>query len=87
MTASDEWEEMHLTLDGWVNGSLQYDSTGCIRVEWPSDRVLSVKKSVCHVTKGDASSDAVTQEIFFCHDDKDLVINVLIRHGSPRFSV
>lgn len=87
MTASEEWEEMHLTFNGWVLGSLNYDSTGFIEVELPADRVLSMRKKACSGKTGEVSSVSCSAEIFFCDHNKDLVINLLLKHGKPFFSV
>ena len=41
MSASNEWEEWHLTPTGWVPGSEQIDFVGVKQVAPPSDRVLT----------------------------------------------
>jgi hypothetical protein len=41
MAASDEWQERHLTADGWVDGSHREDGTGRTDVPLPANRVLT----------------------------------------------
>lgn len=43
MSASDEIDEMHLTPNGWVQGSCKIDFAGWTHRDPPSDRLLTVR--------------------------------------------
>ncbi|MBD9435887.1 translation initiation factor 1 [Pseudoxanthomonas sp. PXM03] len=45
MAASNEWEEEHLTPNGWVSGSYKHDN-GSGTVAVPADAVLTVRRHV-----------------------------------------
>jgi hypothetical protein len=45
MSTSDEWQERHLTPNGWVDGSYRVDGQGRVEVDPPSDRVLTTRYS------------------------------------------
>lgn len=42
MSASDEWEDVHLTPSGWVDGSDKRDFAGVTHRPVPPDAVLTV---------------------------------------------
>jgi hypothetical protein len=43
MSASDEIDEMHLTSNGWVQGSTKLDFAGWTHRDPPADRLLTAK--------------------------------------------
>lgn len=45
MSASDEWQDRHLTPHGWVDGSYRVDGSGVTHVDVPPDRLLTVRHS------------------------------------------
>ncbi|WP_247538949.1 translation initiation factor 1 [Ralstonia pseudosolanacearum] len=46
MVASNEWEELHLTPAGWVDGSYRLDGGDRMDVDAPADAVLTVRRRV-----------------------------------------
>ncbi|MFX8347292.1 hypothetical protein ABTL51_20465, partial [Acinetobacter baumannii] len=52
MSVSDEWEELHLTPDGWKDGSYRHEPGDAIIIEPPVNDVLTVRRHVAAVYGG-----------------------------------
>lgn len=87
MAASDEWEDMHLTPVGWVQGSCKLDYGGLKEVATPTNRLVTVHRSAYCGAIGAPSSASVEESVTYCAADKDAVIRALLKHGKPKFSV
>lgn len=46
MAASNEWEDVHLTPAGWVDGSYRFDNGETTEVAVPDDAVLTIRRRV-----------------------------------------
>lgn len=85
MAASNEWEEMHLTPAGWVQGSALYDFKRKEPKPTPSDAVLTVRRHVYLPAYGaKVQVDETRSEL---SRDADLIKALLERYGEPTFGV
>lgn len=83
MSVSDEWEEVHLTVAGWVDGSYKHDFGKRVDVPVPKDAVLTVSR---HVTVGAIGSSAmVREEETPLSTDASLIAELRAKHGKPTF--
>lgn len=85
MAASDEWENMHLTPNGWVLGSGKYDFQGITEKTKPTDAVLTAYRRVYVGAIG--AKPQITENQDFHTEDKTLIKTLLDKYGSPQFSV
>ena len=85
MAVSKEWEYMHLTPNGWVQGSARYDFQGTQKVEEPKDTVLTVYR---RVEVGAIGAKAHVEESQTPHiDDQEEIDSLLEKYGPPKFGV
>lgn len=83
MAASDEWEEVHLTPKGWVNGSYKHDFGKRVEEPMPMDAVLTVRR---HVYVGAIGADAkVTETETPLIEDKAKIEELRSKFGKPTF--
>jgi len=87
MSESHEWEEVHLTSDGWIEGSCKLDFGGLKEKPCPADRFLTVRREVRWGKYGAPSSISSDESIIYCDANRDSVILMLLKHGKPGFSV
>ncbi|PME35099.1 hypothetical protein BCV39_18855 [Vibrio sp. 10N.286.55.E10] len=85
MALSNEWEYMHLTPIGWVQGSTKLDFQGKKDVPVPDDAVFSVYRKV-YVGAIGAKPD-ITEETKNISNDLQLIEKMLKKFGEPKFSV
>ena len=84
MSLSREYQEYHLTQNGWIDGSFHGDSLGgSIDVEIPKDRVLTIR---CYdeQTSVYSKTNFYEQEVWSC-DDKELINQLKIKYGKPNW--
>lgn len=85
MAVSDEWEKMHLTPSGWIQGSGKYDFQGIEEKSVPDDTVLTAYR---HVYVGAIGAKPQITETQNHHThDKALIKILLEKYGSPQFAV
>ncbi len=83
MSVSDEWEEVHLTPAGWVDGSYKHDFGKRKDVPVPPDAVLTVLR---HVTVGAIGASAkVREEETLLSADAALIAELRAKFGKPTF--
>ncbi len=85
MALSNEWEYMHLTPIGWVQGSTKLDFQGMKDVPVPDNAVLSVYRKV-YVGAIGAKPDVI-QETTNLSNDLQLIEKLLTKFGEPKFGV
>ena len=84
MSVSDEWEEVHLTPAGWIDGSYKHDFGKRVDVPVPKDTVLTVLR---HVTVGAIGASAkVREKETALTTDASLIAELRAKHGKPNFS-
>lgn len=83
MAASSEWEDVHLTPGGWVDGSYKHDFQGVTEVERPADAVLTVTRRV-HVASTFSSPDISETEVPHTNDAA-LIAELKAKYGKPTF--
>lgn len=84
MSVSDEWEEVHLTPSGWVDGSYKHDFGKRVDVPVPKDAVLTILR---HVTVGAIGASAnVREEETPRTTDASLITELRAKYGKPTFS-
>ncbi len=83
MSASDEWEEVHLTPNGWVDGSYKHDFGIRVEEPIPSDAVLTIRR---HVYVGAIGADAkITETETPRIGDKERIAELRAKFGKPTF--
>lgn len=82
---SDEWEYVHLTPAGWIDGSRHLDHGEHTRVETPADCVLTCYRRV-EVGAVGAKPNITMQETEHTLD-KALIASLIEQHGKPQFCV
>lgn len=85
MAASDEWQLLHLTPGGWVDGGGKYDFTGVEGKPVPVDAVLTVKRHVYVGAIGAAPK--IDESEMPSSKDQELIQSLLQKYGKPVFSV
>jgi hypothetical protein len=78
MSASDEWQDRHLTPAGWVEGSYRVDGAGITWADDPADRVPTVRHSEF---SGWGSNIHRSDDVKWEHEDKNLVAELLAKYG------
>ncbi|WP_420995202.1 translation initiation factor 1 [Cupriavidus sp. 30B13] len=84
MSVSEEWEEMHLTPDGWVAGSYQHVPGPVVTRAAPANEVLTVRR---HVTATYGGPSRAVEDRTPRTDRLEVLEQLLDRYGSPAFSV
>lgn len=85
MALSDEWEEMHLTPGGWVQGSVKRDLVGTTNIARPADAVQTVRKSGV-IAAGGAPYKSTEEETDHTQDSS-LIERLRDQFGAPTFQV
>lgn len=85
MTLSNEWEEVYLTENGWVDGSYRHDFEETKYVEKPPNILMTVYRGV--IKEAIMAKEKCREEITYHTDDKDRIIKALLRHGQPKFGL
>lgn len=85
MAASNEWEDMHLTPGGWVDGSFKADFAPVREKPVPADAVLTIRRRV-KLAFALGSPDISEAETKHTQDDA-LIRRLLEQHGRPTFGV
>lgn len=83
MALSNEWEEVHLTPNGWVDGSYKHDSGARVVVDVPKDALLTVRRHVVVGAIG-AMPDIEVSETPLSNDVA-LIAQLREKHGKPVF--
>lgn len=82
MSASDEIDEMHLTPNGWVQGSEKLDFSGWKHVDPPADRLLTVRFRE-YLSSAFSKMELTADETK--HGSDDDILAALQKHGiEPR---
>lgn len=84
MAASDEWEEVHLTPKGWVDGSYKHDFGRRDEKPTPIDAVLTVRRNV-YVGAIGADAKITENETPLIKDEKKIE-ELRSKFGKPIFS-
>ncbi len=84
MALSDEWEEVHLTPNGWVDGSYRHDFGNRVEEATPADTVLTVRRHVYVGAIGATPKITVTETPQIA--DKAKIAELLAKFGKPRFA-
>ena len=84
MAASDEWEDEHLTPNGWVSGSYKHDHGHRETKAVPEDAVLTVRRHVVVGSLGAMPNIDVTETART--DDHELIKKLREQFGPPTFS-
>lgn len=83
MSVSDEWEEVHLTPTGWVDGSYKHDFGKRKDVPVPLGAVLTVFR---HVTVGAIGASPKVREVeTLLSTDAALIAELRAKFGKPTF--
>lgn len=85
MSLSNEWEEMYLTHEGWVQGSTKLDFQGVNEVEKPANAILKVYRKV-YVGAIGAKPDVSESQIKYT-DDQSLIDDLITKFGKAQFGV
>ncbi|WP_421231593.1 hypothetical protein [Aeromonas sp. 603079] len=85
MPLSNEWEYMHLTPSGWVQGSMKLDFQGTRDIAVPEDAVLTAYRKVYVGAIG--AKPEVTEETTPLSKDSDFIEELLLKYGKPQFGV
>lgn len=85
MSASDEWEDVHLTPSGWVDGSDKRDFAGVTHRPVPTDAVLTVHRRV-YVASTFSKPDVSESETRHT-DDLAIIEELRKKYGKPVFGV
>lgn len=80
MALSREYQEFHLTPQGWIDGNFKADSLGASEsVETPKDRVLTIR---CHDQLSSAfSKPNFYDEIVWESEDKNQINQLKNKYG------
>lgn len=85
MAASDEWEEVHLTANGWVGGSYKHDFGNRVDEPNPPDTVLTIRRHVYVGAIG--ATPRITETETHRIADEARIAELLSKFGKPTFSV
>ncbi len=84
MSVIEEREELHLTPDGWKDGSYRHVPGEAIIVAPPANDVLTVGRHVAAVYGGPSR---VTEDRTPRTDDMSQIEQLLLKYGAPVFGV
>ena len=84
MSICEEWELMHLTPQGWKDGSYRHAPGDAIEIAPPADDVLTVRR---HVTATYGGPSRVIEDRTPHTDDMALIERLLSTYGAPGFGV
>ncbi|WP_421312619.1 hypothetical protein [Aeromonas sp. 603404] len=85
MALSNEWEYMHLTPSGLVQGSMKLDFQSAQDIAVPEDAVLTAYRKVYVGAMG--AKPEVTEETTNLSKDSDFIKKLLLKYGKPQFGV
>jgi hypothetical protein len=84
MLKIEEWEELHLTADGWISGTHRVEPWSEVTAPAPENRVLTARRRVTATYGGE--SEVV--EVRSPHTtDLDHIAALLQRYGDPAFRI
>ncbi|CAD16410.1 hypothetical protein L665_03770 [Ralstonia solanacearum SD54] len=84
MSVCDEWEELHLTPEGWKDGSYRHEPGAAVIIAPPVNEVLTVRRHVAAVYGGPSR---VTEDRTPRTDDMSQIEQLLLKYGAPVFGV
>lgn len=84
MSVSEEWEELHLTPQGWKDGSYRHAPGAPVMIEPPSNDVLMVRRDVATLCGGPSR---VKENRTPRTDDVSQIEQLLLKYGAPVFGV
>lgn len=87
MAASNEWQMLYLTKDGWVTGGYKLDHGEEKDDFQPLGAVFRSYRKVTVGKLGAPSSMNVDESQSELIDDKDLIVSLLEKYGQPKHSV
>jgi hypothetical protein len=79
MAGSEEWQERHLTPDGWISGSCKVDGQGRTDVDPPANRVLTVRYE--EIWSIDMPSIKKRTIVMWEGKDQDVTQELLAKYG------
>lgn len=79
-----EWEELHLTPEGWKEGRYRHEPGAAVVVAPPPNEVLTVRRHVAAVYGGPSR---VTEDRTPRTDDMNQIEQLLLKYGAPVFGV
>jgi hypothetical protein len=86
MALSNEWENMHLTPSGWVQGSTKLDFQRSSEYRpVPEDAVLTAYREVYVGAIG--ATAQVTENTTKLSSDAELINSLMAKFGKPQFGV
>ena len=85
MAASNEWEDMHLTPGGWVDGSFKADFAPVRERPVPQDAVLTITRRV-KIASAYSAPDISETETKHTTDEA-LIESLREKFGKPTFGV
>ena len=87
MGASNEWQVLHLTNEGWIGGGYRLDCGDRKDDETPSGTVLSVRRHVTVGKLGAPSSMNIDESETKHTNNKTLIDSLIQQYGKPQFAV
>lgn len=87
MSASNEWQVMHLTNEGWIGGGFRHDCGSTKDDVTPNGAVLSVRRHVTVGKLGAPSSMNVDESEIKHTNNQSLIDSLIQQYGKPQFSV
>jgi hypothetical protein len=87
MAASNEWQVLHLTNEGWLGGGHHLDCGDRKNDVIPSGTVLSVRRHVTVGKLGAPSSMNVDESETKHTNDQSLIDALIKQYGKPQFGV
>lgn len=83
-STNDEWEIMHLTPAGWMDGSYRHEPGEAVAIAAPADDVLTVRR---HVSATYGGPCRVVEDRTPRTEDMALIEQLLTKFGAPGFGV
>ncbi|WP_454766338.1 translation initiation factor 1 [Cupriavidus campinensis] len=84
MSVCEEWEIMHLTPEGWKDGSYRHEPGDAVAIAPPADDVLTVRR---HVSAAYNGPSRVIEDRTPRTEDMALIEQLLSKFGAPGFGV